>query len=92
MRVEDGLDLVHRPNSMRQWLDAGVTTSGPKKRSPGQTNAQHEAPETDPNLRFIEAGSSGGLGWGTTSAGGYQPFLVRILRALARRRDQRRGS
>jgi hypothetical protein len=69
-----------------------VTTSGPRKRSPGQTNAQHDAPETDPNLRFIESESSSGLGWGTTSAGGYQPVLVRILRALARRRERQKGA
>ena len=65
-------------------------TSGPKKRSPGETNAQHD--EVDPNIRFIEAGSSGGLGWGTTDVGGYQPVLVRVLRALARRRDKRRDA
>ena len=66
-----------------------MTASGPRKRHPGQTNAQHDDPEVDPNTRFIEEGSSGGLGWGTTNVGGYQPVLVRILRALARRREGR---
>ena len=60
----------------------------PEKRHPGQTHAEHDRPEVDPNTPFIEAGSSGGLGWGTTNTG-YQPVLVRILRALARRRDRR---
>jgi hypothetical protein len=73
-------------------LDFGVTTSGPKKRSPGQTNTEHDNPEVDPNIQFLEARSSGGLGWGTTDVGGYRPVLVRILRALARRRDQRRDA
>jgi hypothetical protein len=66
-----------------------MTAQGPKKRSPAQTNAQYGSPEVDPNTEFIEAGSSGGLGWGRTDVGGYQPVLVRILRALARRRDSR---
>lgn len=66
-----------------------MTENGPKKRYPGQTNAQHDDPAVDPNIRFIEAESSGGLGWGTTDVGGYKPVLVRILRALARRRDSR---
>jgi hypothetical protein len=65
-----------------------MTAQGPKKRSPGQTNAQYDGPEADPNTAFIEAGSSGGLGWGRTNVG-YQPVLVRILRALARRRASR---
>jgi len=64
-------------------------TRPPRKRAPGQTDAEHDQP--DPNVQFIEAGSSGGLGWGTTDVGGYQPVLVRILRALARRRDERRS-
>ena len=72
----------------QMWWDASVTASGPEKRHPGQTNAEHDRPEVDPNTPFLEAGSSGGLGWGTTSSG-YQPVLVRILRALARRRDSR---
>jgi hypothetical protein len=69
-----------------------VTTSGPKKRSAGQTDIPHDHSEVDPNIRFLEAQSSGGLGWGTTDAGGYRPVLVRILRALARRRDERRDA
>ena len=71
------------------WWDASVTATGPEKRHPGQTHAEHDRPEVDPNTPFIEAGSSGGLGWGTTTNTGYQPVLVRILRALARRRDRR---
>jgi hypothetical protein len=66
-----------------------MTEQGPKQRSPGQTNAQYDGPEVDPNTEFIEAGSSSGLGWGRTDVRGYQPVLVGILRALARRRDSR---
>ncbi len=80
-----------RPAAPNPWLDASVTASGPMKRHPGQTNAEHDDPEVDPNIRFIEAGSSGSLGWGTADVGGYQPVLVRILRAVAGRRDKRRN-
>lgn len=66
-----------------------MAAQGPKKRSPGQSNAQYDSPEVDPNTEFTEAGSSGGLGWGRTDVGGYQPVLVRIVRTLARRRDGR---
>ena len=77
--------------SSRDWISS-VTTNGPKKRAPGQSNAQHDSPEVDPNMQFFDAGLSGGLGSGTTGVGGYQPLLVRILRALARRREQRRDA
>ena len=66
-----------------------MTSQGPKRRSPEQTNAQYDGPKVDPNTPFMEAGSSGGLGWGTTGVGGYEPVLVRILRSLARRRDNK---
>jgi hypothetical protein len=70
-------------------LDPVVTADGPRKRLPGETNAQHDDCAVDPNIQFIEAGSRGGLGWGATDNAGYQPLLVRLLRALARRRDKR---
>ncbi len=67
-----------------------MTAHEPKKRSPQQTNEEYDSPEVDPNTSSVEAGSSGGLGWGRTDVGGYQPVLVRILRTVARRRDRRR--
>lgn len=79
------------PACTRGWI-RNVTTGEPKKRSPGQSNAEYDNPEVDPNVRLIEAESSGGLGWGTTEVGGYKPLLVRILRALARRREERTGA
>ena len=72
----------------RDWM-LSMAERGPKKRSPGQSNAQYDSSEVDPNPEFIE-GSSGGLGWGRTDVGGYQPVFVRIVRTLARRREGRR--
>ena len=72
----------------RDWIPSMTAHQGPKRRSPGQTNAQYDSPGVDPNTEF---GSSGGLGWGRTDVGGYQPVLVRLLRALARRRDRVHG-